>query len=103
MREQKQIMTNEGTNKGKNEIKLTELTIEQLFKLKVYADQTQLLTAEEAQILLIEMMRQNMVTDNVIKHLRSSSCLISAMLKQLVKFYNVAIEPFCGTDNKTNL
>ena len=56
MREQKQIMTNEGTNKGKDEIKLTELTIEQQFKLKVYADQTQLFTAQEAQILLIEMM-----------------------------------------------
>jgi hypothetical protein len=69
MREQKQIMTNEGTNKGKDEIKLTELTIEQQLKLKVYAHQTQLLTAKEAQILLIEMMRQNMVKDNVIKHL----------------------------------
>jgi len=62
-------MTNEGTNKGKDEIKLTELTIEQQFKLKVYAHQTQLLTAKETQILLIEMMRQNMVKDNVIKHL----------------------------------
>ena len=69
MREQKQIMTNEGTNKGKDEIKLTDLTIEQQFKLKVYAHQTQLLTAKEAQILLLEMMRQNMVKDNVIKHL----------------------------------
>jgi len=69
MREQKQIMTNEGTNKGKDEIKLTELTIEQQLKLKVYAHQTQLLTAKEAQILLSEMMRQNMVKDNVIKHL----------------------------------
>jgi hypothetical protein len=62
-------MTNEGTNKGKDEIKLTELTIEQQLKLKVYAHKTQLLTAKEAQILLIEMMRQNMVKDNVIKHL----------------------------------
>jgi len=32
---------------------LTELTIEQQFKLKVYADETQSLSAEEAQILLI--------------------------------------------------
>jgi hypothetical protein len=46
MREQKQIMTNEGTNKGKDEIKLTELTIEQQFKLKVYAERTQLFTAK---------------------------------------------------------
>lgn len=62
-------MTNEGTNKGKDEIELTELTIEQQFKLKVYAAQTQSLSAEEAQILLIEMMRRNRIKDNVIRHL----------------------------------
>ncbi|MEG4503789.1 NblA/ycf18 family protein [Microcoleus sp. F6_B4] len=68
-------MTNEGTNEGtgKDEIELTEfttdLTIEQQFKLKLYADQTQSLSAEEAQILLIEMMRRNMIKDNVIRHL----------------------------------
>jgi hypothetical protein len=39
-------MTNEGTNKGKDEIEWTELTIEQQFKLKVYADETQPLSAE---------------------------------------------------------
>jgi hypothetical protein len=39
-------MTNEGTNKGKDEIEWTELTIEQQFKLKVYADETQSLSAE---------------------------------------------------------
>jgi hypothetical protein len=48
---------------------LTELTIEQQFKLKVYADETQSLSAEEAQILLIQMARQNMIKDNVIRHL----------------------------------
>jgi len=44
-----------------------QLTVEQEFKLKVYATQTQSLSAEEARILLVEMMRQNMVKDNVIK------------------------------------
>jgi len=48
---------------------LTELTIEQQFKLKVYADETLSLSAEEAQILLIQMARQNMIKDNVIRHL----------------------------------
>ena len=48
---------------------LTELTIEQQFKLKVYANETHSLSAEEAQILLIEMVRRNMIKDNVIKHL----------------------------------
>lgn len=47
----------------------TELTVEQQFKLKVYSDETQSLSAEEAQILLIEMVRRNMIKDNVIKHL----------------------------------
>jgi hypothetical protein len=45
-----------------------QLTVEQEFKLKVYATQTQSLSAEEARILLVEMMRQNMVKDNVIKN-----------------------------------
>jgi hypothetical protein len=39
-------MTNEGTNKGKDEIEWSELTIQQLFKLKVYADETQSLSDE---------------------------------------------------------
>ncbi|MEG4959865.1 MULTISPECIES: NblA/ycf18 family protein [unclassified Microcoleus] len=47
----------------------TELTVEQQFELKVYSDKTQSLSAEEAQILLIEMVRRNMIKDNVIKHL----------------------------------
>ena len=46
-----------------------QLTVEQEFKLKVYASQTQSLSAEESRTLLVEMMRQNMVKDNVIKHL----------------------------------
>ena len=50
------------TEKEENRVQvqsLTELTIEQQFKLKVYADETQSLSAEEAQILLIQMARQN--------------------------------------------
>ncbi|MEG4802069.1 NblA/ycf18 family protein [Microcoleus sp. ARI1-B5] len=46
-----------------------ELTMEQQFKLKVYIEQTKLLSSEEARILLVEMMRQNMIKDNVIKNL----------------------------------
>jgi hypothetical protein len=60
------------TEKEENRVQvqsLTELTIEQQFKLKVYADETQSLSAEEAQILLIQMARQNMIKDNVIRHL----------------------------------
>jgi len=51
----------------KTEAKLT--TVEQQFKLKVYASQTLSLSAEESRTLLVEMMRPNMVKDNVIKHL----------------------------------
>ena len=54
----------------------TELTVEQQFKLKVYSDETQSLSAEEAQILLIEMVRRNMIKDNVIKHLINHDCEI---------------------------
>jgi hypothetical protein len=39
-------MTNEGTNKGKDEIESSELTIDRQFKLKVYADETQSLSDE---------------------------------------------------------
>jgi len=43
-----------------------QLTVEQEFRLKVDASLTQSLSAEEARILLVEIMRQNMVKDNVI-------------------------------------
>jgi hypothetical protein len=46
-----------------------DLTLEQQFQLKVYADQTKSLSAVEMQLLLIEMMRQNTIKDNVIKSL----------------------------------
>ncbi len=62
-------MTTEKEEDGVQLQSLTELTIEQQFKLKVYADETQSLSAEEAQILLIQMARQNMIKDNVIRHL----------------------------------
>jgi len=62
-------MTTEKEEDGVELQSLTELTIEQQFKLKVYADETQSLSAEEAQILLIQMARQNMIKDNVIRHL----------------------------------
>ncbi|MEG3988928.1 NblA/ycf18 family protein [Microcoleus sp. S28C3] len=47
----------------------TSLTVEQQFKLKVYANQTLSLSAKESRILLVEMMRQNMIQDNEIKNL----------------------------------
>jgi hypothetical protein len=62
-------MTPEKEEDGVQSQPLTGLTIEQQFKLKVYADETQSLSAEEAQILLIQMVCQNMIKDNVIRHL----------------------------------
>ncbi|MEG4166505.1 MULTISPECIES: NblA/ycf18 family protein [unclassified Microcoleus] len=47
----------------------TSLTVEQQFKLKVYANQTLSLSAEQSRLLLVEMMRQNMIKDNEIKNL----------------------------------
>lgn len=44
------------------------LTMEQEFQLKVYIDQADKLNAVEARQMLIEVMRQNMVKDNLIKH-----------------------------------
>lgn len=45
------------------------LTIEQEFNLKIYTEQAQRLTAAEAQDLLVELMRQMMIKDNVVRHL----------------------------------
>jgi hypothetical protein len=47
----------------------TELTLEQQFKLKVYVEQSKLLSPEEYRIMLVEIVRQNMIKDNVIKDL----------------------------------
>jgi Phycobilisome degradation protein nblA len=44
-----------------------DLTIEQQFKLKIYTEQTKSLPPEQTRILLVEIMRQNMIKDNVIK------------------------------------
>ena len=46
-----------------------ELTLEQQFKLKVYIERIRLISLEESRILLVEVMRQNMIKDNVIKDL----------------------------------
>ncbi|MFK8185653.1 MAG: NblA/ycf18 family protein [Phormidesmis sp.] len=45
------------------------LSMEQQFKLKVLQDQVQNLSLEQAQDYVIEVMRQMMVKDNLVKHL----------------------------------
>ncbi|MGL4421944.1 MAG: NblA/ycf18 family protein [Gemmataceae bacterium] len=45
------------------------LTIEQQFSMKVYEDQVKNMSAEQAQEFLLEIMRQLMIKDNVIRHL----------------------------------
>jgi hypothetical protein len=47
----------------------TQLSLEQQFKLKVFQEQIQALTKEQAQDYLLEMFRQMMVKDNLMKHL----------------------------------
>lgn len=51
-----------------------DLNLEQQFNLKLYEQQVKGLNQEEAQKLLLELLRQLMVKDNMIKHL---------MMKQL--------------------
>ena len=46
-----------------------QLTIEQQFKLHILKEQVQELTHSQAQEYLIEMFRQMMVKDNLVKHL----------------------------------
>lgn len=46
-----------------------ELTLEQQFRLKNLRDQVQNLSQEEAQEFLLEVLRQMMVKDNLVKHL----------------------------------
>lgn len=46
-----------------------KLTLEQQFKLQILKDQVQNLSHEQAQEYLIEMFRQMMVKDNLVKHL----------------------------------
>jgi hypothetical protein len=45
------------------------LTLEQQFNLKIYEAQVRSMSADQAQSLLLELMRQLMVKDNVVKHL----------------------------------
>lgn len=45
------------------------LSMEQQFKLQVYKDQVKELTPEQSQAYLVEVMRQLMVKENLIKHL----------------------------------
>ena len=46
-----------------------DLTLEQQLRLRIYASQAQSLSVEEARLLLVEMMRQNMIKDNTIRNL----------------------------------
>ena len=47
----------------------SKLTLEQQFKLEVLKDQIRKLTHEQAQEYLLEVFRQNMVKDNLLKQL----------------------------------
>jgi hypothetical protein len=47
----------------------TQLSLEQQFKLEVLRDQVKSLSREQAQEYLLEVLRQNMVKDNLFKHL----------------------------------
>lgn len=46
-----------------------ELSLEQKFNLKMYEDQVKGLSQEESQQFLLEVLRQLMVKENMIKHL----------------------------------
>lgn len=47
----------------------TGLNLEQEFKLQVLREQVKTLSQEQAQEYLLEVLRQNMVKDNLFKHL----------------------------------
>ena len=55
--------------RGKNMDTSASLTLEQKFKLEVLKDQVKDLTQEQAQDYLIEVFRQMMVKDNLMKQL----------------------------------
>lgn len=46
-----------------------DLSLEQQFNLKMYQDQVKALSQEQAQEVLLEVVRQMMIKDNVIRHL----------------------------------
>ncbi len=45
------------------------LTLEQQFKLQILREEVKNLSLEQAQEYLVELLRQNMVKDNMFKHL----------------------------------
>jgi Phycobilisome degradation protein nblA len=45
------------------------LSLEQQFNLKVYEEQVRNMSAEQSQTFLLEVMRQLMVKENIVKHL----------------------------------
>jgi Phycobilisome degradation protein nblA len=45
------------------------LTLEQQFNLKMYESQVQDMSVEQSRALLIEVMRQLMLKENIVKHL----------------------------------
>jgi hypothetical protein len=49
------------------------LSLEQNFNLKVYEDQVKGLSQQQAQEYLLEVMRQLMIKDNVIRHLMKTT------------------------------
>jgi hypothetical protein len=46
-----------------------QLTTEQQFRLKVISEQCKTISIDEARVLLVEITRQNMIKDNVIRDL----------------------------------
>lgn len=50
-----------------------QLSVEQLFSAKMQESQVKELSREQAQELLLELMRQLMIKDNVIRHLMKSA------------------------------
>ena len=54
-----------------------QLSLEQQFRLQVLSEQVTNLSQEEAQEYLLEMFRQMMVKDNLVKHLLKSASNVS--------------------------
>ncbi len=50
-----------------------DLSLEQRFNLKLYEEQVKSLSQEESQQFLLELMRQLMVKDNILKHFMKQS------------------------------
>lgn len=46
-----------------------QLSIEQQFELRVLSEQAQDLTAEQSREMLLELIKQMMIKDNIVKHL----------------------------------